>query len=165
MQWTQDVKDRLAARDEAYPNRDYPVYPTDFLAEFDEQSKLCYNITIKAACIFEQTCPDSAKYAMPVYTRFIDKFDQDLAAALSTFETSFKAQSIFDSMALEITREGAAYPEQVMQDADHVKNFDCFTRAVSQAVGQYSQWCDKYENIVYFKLTDYTAQDVNVLAT
>ena len=75
VQWTQDVKDRLAARDEAYPNRDYPVYPTDFLAELDEQSKLCYNITIKAACIFAQTCPDGANYAMPVYTRFIDKFD------------------------------------------------------------------------------------------
>lgn len=102
---------------------------------------------------------------MPVYTRFIDKFDLDLATALSSFEANFKAQSIFDSMSLEIKREGAAYPEQVMQDADYVKNFDCFTRAVSQAPGQYGQWCDKYENIVYFKLTDYTAQDVNVLAT
>ena len=37
--WTQDVKNILAARGDAFPNKDYPLFPADFLAEFDEMSE------------------------------------------------------------------------------------------------------------------------------
>lgn len=68
-------------------------------------------------------------------------------------------------MTLEITRKGSNYPEQVIQNSDFAKNFDCYKNAVSQSAGSYANWCNKYENLIYFKLTDYTAQDINVLAT
>ena len=141
------------------------MYPTDFLAEFDEESKKCYTIAIKSACIFEQACQDSAKYALPVNTKFIDKFNSDLATALSDFKQNFQAQSVFDSMSVEIVRDDAAYAEQVIENTDHVKNFECFNNAVVQSPGAYANLCDKYESIVYFQLSDYTAQDLNVLPT
>lgn len=52
-----------------------------------------------------------------------------------------------------------------MQNTDFIKNIDCFERAVTQSPGTFGQSCEKYENTVYFKLMDYTAQDLNILAT
>ena len=163
--WTKEVRDKLAARDEEYPNRDYPKLPTDFLADFSEKSEECYNITILAACAHKNSCPDSVKYAMPVYSRFIDKFNLNLAEALNTFTANFESQDIFDSITLEIKKKGTQYPSQVIQNADFTKNIDCFKKAVGQEPGNYAKWCDKYENLIYFKVTDYTAQDMNLLST
>lgn len=51
----------------------------------------------------------------------------------------------------------------MIQDAHHKKNFECFINAVKQTEGEYGEFCEKYENIVYMKLTDYSMQDINVL--
>lgn len=63
-----------------------------------------------------------------------------------------------------MTKKGAQYPDLLIQDAYHKKNFKCFMKAVKQVEGEYAEFCDKYENIIYMKLTDYSMQDVNVMA-
>ena len=131
-QWTQDVLDVFAVRDGQYANREWPVFPPlDFLAELDAESQKCYTIAIKSACIFEQTCPDSAKYAIPVNTKFVEQFNSNLASALSDFTNNFKSQTIFDSIQMEIQHKDASYGVTVLENTDHTKNIDCFSKAVS----------------------------------
>lgn len=72
---------------------------------------------------------------------------------INKFESEFiKNEDVLDSMQVWIRRVNTTQPELMVQTIDHVKNFDCFRKAVSQSVGNkdYSQLCDKYENIIYF---------------
>lgn len=61
-----------------------------------------------------------------------------------------------------MTPKSSNTPDLVIQDANYKKNFKCFNYAVQQAEDTYNKWCTKYEEIVYFKLTDYTSQKVEV---
>lgn len=126
---------------------------------------MCYNITNTRGCEFYVggACPDSKRYAIPKYTKFIDIFNTNLAAQFNALKTAFEGQTIFDSLQLQITRKGAPAPELVVQDAAFKKNFDCFKNAVEQSAGAYVKYCSKYENIVYMKLKEASEQQINVV--
>ena len=59
-------------------------------------------------------------------------------------------------MQLHIQPKGAEFPQLVVHDANFKKNYKCFYYATKYSAGTYTQYCTKYEDIIYMKLKDYT---------